>query len=115
MRVGFKAENWKDRDGLPAGGVVSGTGFTISWQNGPLEPSKEERAEGLVRRAPNGAFVEDVIDAAQARLKYYQYEAGFPCEETESAIDYLERAMDVLDGRTVRRTVAKTEGTHDGS
>lgn len=46
----IKHENWTDNDGNPAGGVVSGNGLCISWQNGPLGRGEE-------RREPNGAFV----------------------------------------------------------
>ena len=33
---GFFDQHWLDMDGNPAGGVSTGKGFTISWQNGPL-------------------------------------------------------------------------------
>ena len=60
MRQGHFEEHWSDKDGNPAGGVSSGRGFAISWQNGPL-------GRGVERREPNGAFVEDVIAAADAK------------------------------------------------
>ena len=56
-------EHWTDSDGNPTGGVSSGRGFTISWQNGPLGRG-EDRVE------PNGAFVEDVIAAVIGRRRY---------------------------------------------
>ena len=85
MRQGFYSEHWNDENGNPAGGVSTGTGFTISWQNGPLGRSEN-------RREPNGAFVEDIIDAVRDRIAYYQ-ESQFDCRENEKAILCLEKAL----------------------
>lgn len=101
----IQCENWVDSDGNPAGGVVSSVGMTISWQNGPL-------GRGESRRPPNGAFVEDVIQAAIARLDFYQ-ESKFNCRENADAIIYLTRALDKLRSRTSRRESQGTEGTHE--
>jgi len=49
-KIGHFSEHWRDDKGRPAGGVSSGRGFAISWQNGPL-------GRGNERRDPNGAFV----------------------------------------------------------
>ena len=54
MKQGFKSEHWNDENGSPAGGCSYGTGWVISWQNGPL-------GRGNERKEPNGAFVEDVF------------------------------------------------------
>ena len=108
MRIGFKAENKLDGD-KPAGGSVHGTGFDIEWQNGPLG-----RRVGTQRKAPNGAFVEDVIAAALQRIEHYQ-DSPFRCRENAIAITKLEEALMWLDARTQRRTVAGIEGTHEGS
>jgi len=59
--LAFFSEQWMDADGNPAGGVTTGMGFTISWQNGPL--GRDEN-----RKIPNGAFVENIIRAASDRL-----------------------------------------------
>jgi len=72
----------------PTGGCTSGLGFTISWQNGPL-------GRGPDRAELNGAFVEDVIEAAKERLEYYQA-SKFVCKDNEQAIQYLELALSVL-------------------
>lgn len=117
---GFFSENWtdglvhapegKDPGPVPAGGVSSGRGFTVSWQNGPL-------GRGTERREPNGAFVEDVLAACKNRIEWYQTACGgqFACEENESAILAIELALARLDERTKRRETAGTEGTHAGS
>lgn len=104
MLNGFKSSNWKDANGNPAGGCAYGTGFAISWQNGPL-------GRGEARLEPNGAFVEDIIAVARDRLEYYQ-QSRFNCEENEEAIQYLSLALDTLDSRTKDREQRDVEGTH---
>lgn len=108
-KQGFFQEHWNDENGNPGGGVSTGTGFTVSWQNGPL--GKIGTPE---RREPNGAFVEDIIDVVIGRLQYYE-DSKFSCEENAEAIRLLKEANDVLDSRTKRREAAKTEGTHEGN
>lgn len=107
MRIGFHSRNDLDDCGNPTGGVVAGTGFTITWQDGPL-------GRGDDRKAPNGAFVEDVIDAALTRIQFYQEAAGgkFSCEENKIAIQHLMAALNVLNHRTLKREQRKVEGTH---
>ena len=97
-RQGFFSEQWSDEKDNPAGGVTSGRGFTISWQNGPL--GKEDTPE---RREPNGAFVEDIIAAAINRIQFYQF-SKFHCEENAEALEHLAKAAEVLDSRTARPT-----------
>lgn len=104
MKQGHQEEHWLDADGNPEGGVSTGTGFTISWQHGPL-------GRGHMRREPNGAFVEDVIQAVLGRLKFYQ-STRFACEANAEAIHALEVAADWLDGRTQDREKRGVEGTH---
>lgn len=99
--------NHTDGQGRPAGGVVVGTGITISWQDGPL-------GRGEDRRAPNGAFVEDVLLAVHQRLEHYQTVAGgrFACVENERAMEHIRSALAHLDGRTRDRERREVEGTH---
>lgn len=97
-------EHWNDADGNPAGGITQGNGFTISWQNGPL-------GRGEVRKEPSGAFVEDVITAAKARIEYYQA-SRFACEHNAAAIAHLELALEVLNARTADREARQVEGEH---
>ena len=102
--MGFKSEHWDDANGNPAGGSTFGTGFAISWQNGPLGLANE-------RREPNGAFVEDIIAAARDRIAYYQ-RSRFRCDENQIALDLLGNAIEALNTRTSRREAAGIEGTH---
>ena len=104
MKQGHFAQHWLDGD-KPAGGVSTGRGFTISWQNGPL-------GQGDNRRDPNGAFVEDVLQAVIGRIEFYQA-SKFNCQDNEDALQSLRKAADCLDRRTKDREVRKVEGTHN--
>ena len=84
MLHGHFSEHWHDEDGNPSGGVSSGRGFTISWQNGPL-------GRGNERQEPNGAFVEDVIQAVFRRIEHYQ-NSKFHCPENVDALLFLRKA-----------------------
>lgn len=114
---GFTAEHWKDAAGKPAGGITQGVGFVISWQNGPLGACTCNgnrdglHASGCTRKAPNGAFVEDVIAAAMDRLEHYQA-SEFASDYNEYALTHLQLALDGLQDRTRDRTRRGVEGTH---
>jgi hypothetical protein len=105
LGMGFRSEHWEDKDGNLTGGCSYGIGFTISWQNGPL-------GRGEDRKVPNGAFVEDVLDAARDRLDHYQ-SGGLACEENAEAIEHLIAAGDALRRRTRGREARGVEGTNE--
>ena len=94
-----------DGNGMPAGGITTGTGINITWQNGPL-------GKGLDRKEPSGAFVEGVIAAALDRLEWYQ-KSKFICRENAFAITKLQEALHWLDHRTRRREFQGIEGTNN--
>ena len=80
LRAGGRiAQHWDDANGNPAGGVTSGNGYTVSWQNGPLN-------EGLNTR--NGAFVEDLIQDAILRV--------VSADEDEDLIDGVGYTIDCV-------------------
>ena len=93
-----------DAGGNPAGGVTTGKGISIQWQDGPL------RENGVVRE-PNGAFVEGVIAAAIDRLECYQ-SSKFKCRENALTITKLEEALHWCNHRTAGREERGVEGTH---
>lgn len=97
-------QNVNDSNGNPTGGIVTGIGLSISWQNGPL-------GRGNERKDPNGAFVETVISAAKQRLEFYQA-SKFACDENAQAIKGLEDALTALEARTKSREDRGVEGTH---
>lgn len=103
-KQGFFDQHWLDENGRPAGGVTSGRGFTISWQNGPL-------GTGDDRREPNGAFVEDVIAAVISRIECYQ-RSEFANDYNAAALVSLRDAAMHLDRRTKDREARGVEGTH---
>lgn len=104
MLAEFYSDNWLDANSNPAGGVASGKGFAISWQNGPL-------GRGEDRKEPNGAFVETIIKAAKQRIEHYQT-SKFNCQHNAEAIYHLGEALRWLNERTQKRETAGTEGTH---
>ena len=99
--------NTTDNNGNPTGGNVFGVGLSISWQNGPLGRDAD-------RQAPNGAFVETVIEAARQRIEFYQTANNkkFACRENAIAITKLEEALLWLNKRTQDREARQVEGTH---
>lgn len=98
--------NTVNEDGNPTGGTVYGMGLSICWQNGPLGDPPGE---------PNGAFVDDVIEAALQRLQFYQTSAGgkFACRENALAITKLEEAMHWLQHRQQDRIDRGVQGTYE--
>ena len=105
MKNGYFQEHWQEEQtGNPSGGISSGRGFTISWQNGPL-------GRGNDRKEPNGAFVEDVLDAVIERIEFYQH-SKFECSENADALLALREAAKFLDMRTKGREAREVEGTH---
>lgn len=126
--AGITSDHFTDGDGNPDGGQTYGTGLAIAWQRGPLagdvgadecifEHDDEGQADeglhiGVCRRAPNGAFVENVIAAALDRLSYYET-TKFSCFENRDAIRHLEEALAALGSRTNRRRHVGREGTHE--
>lgn len=109
MKQGFEdVQNRTDEQGNPAGGVVVGCGIIIQWQDGPLGRDGD-------RIEPNGAFVEDVIEAARQRIEHYQEAQGgkFRCRENAIAITKLDEALLWLNKRTADREARQVEGTHE--
>ena len=104
-------EHWVDADGNPAGGFSRGPGYLISWQRGPLG-----RVDTSERKAPNGAFVEDIINAVMSYLSHLMDIRLYKNPEIiTAAFTSLKSAEVMLDSRTKRREEAKTEGTHEGN
>lgn len=104
MRQEIDETHKTDEKGNPTGGHTSGTGISISWQDGALGRWDN-------RQVPNGAFVEGVIQAVVGRLEFYQ-RSKFKCRENALAITKLEEALHWLESRTRDREVRKVEGTH---
>jgi hypothetical protein len=104
MKARFKSEHWNDANGNPEGGTSFGNGFAIGWQHGPL-------GRGLDRREPNGAFVEDVLDAVADRIRHYQA-SRFKSDYNAVALEHIEAALALLDQRTKDREAREVEGTH---
>ena len=68
------------------------------------------------RKEPNGAFVEDIIDAVMDYLSHLMDIKLYENREIlNTAFASLKAAADTLDSRTQRRVEAETEGTHEGN
>jgi hypothetical protein len=93
----------QDDNGNPTGGWTQGQGFRIDWQDG-------------VQNA-NGATVENLIEAVQQRLMFFQAasDGRFACDENAEAHHHLALAISALNRRTMRRKAARTEGTYKGN
>lgn len=88
-----------DAEGHPTGGVSTGQGIDIEWQRG---------VDG-----PNGAIIEDVVQAVIDRLEFFQNSA-FACMENNLAIQRFRDGLDALEKRTQRRKAAGIKGTYEG-
>ena len=91
---------------LPRGGMTTGPGMTLVWQDGHI--ARDGRGNPIDEA--NGTFVEDVVIAAIGRLEFYQATA-FPCEENTAALEHLNAALDIMIKRRDRRTEQGTIGT----
>lgn len=109
-----RSEFVTDQDGRPTGGgtvmYVDADGemqkqvIYIAWQDGIVGDAGQ-----------NGAFVEDVIEAARQRIQFFNSNPRFRCRENSLAITKLEEALQWLDWRTRNRVaqgVENTYGTH---
>ena len=106
--LGVYGHDFCDADGNPAGGYAHDQPegpyepplLSIYWQNGPLDRKNGKR---------NGAFVEDVLEIARRRLKFYQ-ESRFNCAENAEAIEHIELALAAMTRRTADRQHRGVEG-----
>ena len=97
------AMNFLDDEGSPAGGVASGIGISVYFQNGPIN---RDAGEG-----PNGAFIEQLLETSAERLRFYQ-ESPFACEENASALAHIEEALYHLYARRKDRVRRGVLGQH---
>ncbi len=78
----------------------------VRWQNGIVQDGQQ-----------NGAFVEDVIEAARQRIMFFNSRPESRCRENSLAITKLEEALQWLDWRTrerVRQNVENSYAPHTG-
>lgn len=91
-----------DGDGNPWGGISEGRGFTIAWQNGPVN----------AENPANGAFVEDLLEAVLDRMFFYQ-RSKFACPQNAVTISHLELAIASQRERTKDRQSRGVEGSYE--
>lgn len=95
LTPGVRGYNIVDGDDV-LGGEVRGLGVQIDWQDGPA---------GALREGLNGAFVEDVIEAAIERIECYET-TKFACDENKAALHFLRQGLAALRGRMADRRQA---------
>ena len=78
--------------------------FRIDWQN-----TLVDRKAG---QAPNGAFVEDVLEACARRLEAYQG-SSFACSENAHAIAHIRESIGALVARRENRRERGVEGKNE--
>jgi len=105
-----------DEHGNPTGGVTTMAAPGIA----PGSVSPNETAiviyyqDGIVdEHGQNGAFVEDVIEAARQRLLFLNTNPKFRCRENSVAFTKLEEALQWLDWRTRQRDLQGVENTYE--
>jgi hypothetical protein len=101
----LRCRNYTDANGNPSGGYVTGVGITITWQDG-----LRGEVGGMLNMA-NGAFVEDALQAAAQRLWFFQ-QSKFAHDDNAQAIEYIQKAIDVLGERAKERQARNVLGTH---
>ena len=101
----LETNNVLDENGNPSGGSVDGLGLHIEWQSGPL---------GRPEAEPDGAFIDDLLEAVRQRLGFYQKAVNgkFACRENALAITKVEEAMHWLQARRDAREARGVQGTH---
>lgn len=77
--------------------------IAIRWQSGIIPPGSVQ----------NGAFVEDVIEAARQRIQFFNSSPLTRCRENSLAITKLEEALQWLDWRTRNRVNQGVENTYE--
>lgn len=98
-----------DGNGNPTGGqtvmVTTYPGdpaIVINWQDGIVGDGGQ-----------NGAFIEDVLEAARQRIQFFNSHPQFRCRENSLAITKIEEALQWLDWRTRNRLAQGVENSYD--
>lgn len=86
--------------GHVSGGLSSGPGLLLSWQDGPIQNGEF-----------TGATLEAVIVACKQRLSAFQ-STELGSAHNETALDHLEAALEALYARTADRRARGVEGTY---
>ncbi len=96
-----------------AGGNPTGGNTTLTLGPGEVPMISIHYQDGIVGdNGQSGAFVEDVIEAAVQRLRFFQ-DSKFRCRENAIALTHLETALAWLDRRTRARLLQDAENTYE--
>lgn len=111
-----QSEHYEDAEGRPGGGIAVSTGMCVIFQDGPTIRERPFRDElgmkiGDHYYCKNGAFVEDLLEAAKSRLEHYQA-SEFACDENATALEKVQEALTALAERRSKRIAEGKYGTH---
>ena len=103
-----------DGDGNPTGGRTKMDVHVGEVGQGLHEPVIDIHwQDGIVGdNGQNGAFIEDVLEAARQRLQFFQT-SKFRCRENAIALTHIETALAWLDFRTRARLIENVENTYE--
>lgn len=109
-----KSEFTTDANGNPTGGFTEMKLAEPDTDGGEKFALYVRWQDGIVgEHGQNGAFVEDVIEAARQRIQFFNSNPRFRCRENSLAITKLEEALQWLDWRTRERLLQNVENTYD--
>lgn len=109
-----KSEFSTDEKGNPTGGYTYLEGVTVLEDegHGGIAAMEIHWQDGVIKEGQNGAFVEDVLEAARQRLLFFN-SSSFKCRENSLAITKIEEALQWLDWRTRSRVIEGVENTYE--
>lgn len=103
----FKSHYWFDASGVPDGGLLHGTGFTISIQRGVVETTESGEL------APNGIFSQTLVAIAIDVLSNFYQKSKFANSYNEEAIYHFKCAQNALRRRLRDRSQRGVLNTHE--
>jgi hypothetical protein len=103
----FKSHYWFDKDGVPNGGILNGTGFTISIQRGVVETTESGEL------APNGVFSQTLVAIVIDVLSNFYQQSKFANAYNEEAIYHFKCAQNALRRRLRDRAERNVLNTHE--
>ncbi len=110
--INVVSEFTTDQDGNPTGGRTEMfAGGDVD--NSPIHAIDINWQDGIIGdNGQNGAFVEDVLEAARQRIQFFN-SGKFRCRENSIAITKIEEALQWLDWRTRQRLQQDVENTYE--
>ena len=103
----FTEHYWFTEDGVPDGGILNGSGFTISIQRGTVETAESGEL------APNGVFTQTLVAVLISVLENLYQKSKFANRYNEEAIAHFKAGQDALRRRLLDRDERGVLNTHE--